>query len=98
MLPTNARLASAMTSDAAREAAVGHEVLHDLDGVGIADLDPADLVERDRVPESDQADLVAGVVVEQRRLGRLPAADQRGVGRELAEEVGLARAARARAR
>ena len=39
--------------------------------------------------------LLAGVVVEQDRLGRLAAADQRGVGRELAEEVGLAGAARA---
>ena len=81
--------------DAAREAAVGHVVLHDLDGVGVLDLDPADLVEGDRVPEADQADLAAGVVVEQGRLGGLAAADQRGVGRELAEEVGLAGAARA---
>ncbi len=39
--------------------------------------------------------LRARVVVEQRGLGRLAAADQRGVGRELAEEVGLAGAARA---
>jgi hypothetical protein len=80
---------------AAREAPVGHEVLHDLDGVRITHLDAAHLVEGHRVPEADQAHLAARVVVEQRGLGRLATGDQRGVGRKLAEEVRLAGAARA---
>ena len=80
--------------DPAREAPVGHEVLHDLHGVGVFDVDPAHLVEGDGVPEADQADALAGVVIEEGGLRRLAAADQRGVGGELAEEVGLPRAAR----
>ena len=73
-----------------RETSVGHEVLHDLDGVWIAHFDPANLVKGDRVPESNQPHLATCVVVEQGSLGRLSARDQRGVGRKLAEEIGLA--------
>ncbi len=65
---------------AAREAAVGHEVLHDLGGVRITHLDPADFIEGHGVPIADQAHLAARVVVEQRGLGRLAARDQRGIG------------------
>ena len=78
----------------AGKAAIGHEVLHDLDGVRIFDLDPADLIEGDGVPKAHQADLAALVVVKERGLGGLAAGDQGGVGGEFAEEVGLARAAR----
>ena len=71
------------------EAPVGHVVLHDLDGVLVADLDAGHLVEGHRVPEAHQSHLAAVVVVEERRLGGLAAAHQRGVGGEFAEEEGL---------
>ncbi len=94
MLPTKAMLASAMTSTPRekRPLAMKSFMIWIVSGSRI--LMPGHLVEGDRVPEADQADAPPGVVVEERRLAGLPAAHQRGVGRELAEEVGLARAAR----
>ncbi|MDT4860225.1 hypothetical protein FQZ97_947720 [compost metagenome] len=75
--------------NATRETPVGHEVLHDLDGVLILNLDPAYLVKSHCVPVTHQPDLMALIVVEQRRLGCLATADQRRVRREFAEEIGL---------
>src|SRR5690606_37675599 len=72
---------------AAREASVGHEVLHDLDGVWVAHLYPANFVKGNCVPKTNQPHLATRVVVEQRGLGRLPTRNQGGIGRKLTEEV-----------
>jgi hypothetical protein len=61
--------------DASRKTAVGHVILHDLDRVRVADLDSGDLVKRDGVPEADDPDAFAGVVVEQGGFGGLTAAE-----------------------
>jgi len=87
ILPTKAMLASAMTSTPREKRPFGHVVLHDLDCVRVLDFNAGDFVEGNRVPEANQPDLVAGIVVEEDRLGRLSAAEQSRVGRELAEEV-----------
>lgn len=75
-----------------RETAVGHEILHDLNGIDIFDIDPGDLVERHCIPKADQADAFAGIVVKQNGFGSLPTANQCGIGRKFAEEVRLASA------
>ena len=54
--------------NAAGKPAVGHEVLHDLDRIGVPDLDPTHLIECNGIPEADQADFMTRVVVEQNRL------------------------------
>lgn len=62
--------------NATGETPVCHEVLHDLDGVLILDLDPPDFIECHSIPVPYQTNLMTLVVVEQRGLGRLATTDQ----------------------
>src|SRR5690606_28265047 len=80
--------------NAPREAAVGHKVFHDLDGVLIFDLDTTYLIKGNGIPEAHQANLAALGVIEKGRFGSLATANQGGVRRELTEEVGFTGAAR----
>ena len=71
----------------ARKASIRHEILHDLDRILIANLDPANLVKSHRIPVSDQTDFAPRIVVEKSGLRRLATGDQSRVGGKLAEEV-----------
>ena len=68
-----------------------HVPLHDVDAVLLVEGNAGHLVEADHVVEADQTALTGGVIHEHPGDGRLAAADEVGVGRNLLEEVALAR-------
>jgi hypothetical protein len=80
--------------NAPAEAAIGHIVLHNLDGVGIDHLHAGHLVEGDQVPIADQPYLAPSVVVEKGDRADLAARDEDVVGQHLTKGGGLAGAAR----
>ena len=60
-----------MTSVPRENRPFAHIVLHYLDGIGIANLDVADLIKRNRVPVTDETQLFLSVVIEEGCFGRL---------------------------